>query len=287
LVGFHPSVLHVWNTAGVACTLAKWTNKLYGAHTEVYAMEKHNRFGHLTYGEPCPNEHFQYRVIQNIPNFDIVHLHEFDAFANKIKKFYPEKPLVLHYHGSDIRGLWRRKRRHWEHANAILVSTRDLLKGAPERATYLHNPVDLEIFYPDPNTHEVDPKSALTFRHGAVDVAEKLAEKYDLELSVFSRNIKFISMPDILRRFSWYIDVKRNNGVLFCRRGDGGSMTGLEALACGLKVINSDGEIREGLPTQHRAENVVKTLYQIYSGLFTNPHGVKDRPSGTTSILSL
>ena len=287
MVGFHPSVLHVWNTAGVACTLAKWANKLYGAHTEVYAMEKHNRFGHLTYGEPCPNEHFQYRVIQNIPNFDIVHLHEFDAFANKIKKFYPEKPLVLHYHGSDIRGLWRRKRRHWEHADAILVSTISLLDGAPEEAMYLPNPIPTDLFYPNPHPNEVDPNSALTFRHGAVDVAKKLAEERGLQLSVFPRNRLFPEMPDLLRQFNWYIDTKRKDGVLLCRSGGSGSLTGLEALACGLNVINSDGDVRWGLPEEHRAENVVKALHQIYSGLSTNLHGVEDRPSGTTSILSL
>jgi len=265
----HPSVLHIWNTAGVACTLAKWTNKVYGAHTDVYAMERHNRFGHFTYGELCleNDARFRYYAIQKMLNFDIVHLHEFDAFASKIRKCYPEKPLVLHYHGSDIRGRWRRKKRYWENADVVLVSTPNLLEGAPEEAIYLPNPVDTSLFYPNSHPNDVDPNSALTFRHGAVELAQELAEKHGLELSVFSRDITFISMPDVFRRFNWYIDVKRVNGVLLCRSGDSGSMTGLEALACGLNVINSDGDIRWGLPEEHRAENVVKTLRTIYVSL--------------------
>jgi len=265
----HPSVLHVWNTAGVACTLAKWANKLYGAHTDVYAMKKHDRFGHLTYGKPrVENDaRFRYFVIQVIPNFDIVHLHEFDAFANKIRKIYPRKPLVLHYHGSDIRGRWRRKKRYWENADVILVSTKDLLRGAPDEAIHFPNPVDTDLFYPNPNPDKVAPNSALTFRHGADDLAKELAEKYGLELCIHHRNKTFLEMPHLLRQFSWYIDVKRSRGVLLCRGDSDGSLTGLEASACGLKVINSDGEIRTELPLQHRAENVVKTLHHIYNGL--------------------
>ena len=265
----HPSVLHVWNTAGVASTLAKWANKLYGAHTNVYALEGHNRFGHLTYGELCleNDARFRYFTIQKISDFDIVHLHEFDAFANKIKKCHPEKPLVLHYHGTDTRGRWRRKKRHWENADVVLVSTINLLNGAPEEAVYLPNPIDTDLFYPNSHPNDVDPVSAITFRHGAVDVAEELAEKHGLELTVHHRNKQFLEMPDLFRQFNWYIDTKRKDGVLLCRSGGSGSLTGLEALACGLNVINSDGDIRWGLPEEHRAENVVKTLRTIYVSL--------------------
>lgn len=264
----HPSILHVWNTAGVACTLAKWTNKAYGAHTDVYAMEKHNHFGHITYGEPRPETggRFYRFALRNMADFDIIHVHGLSDFVYTIKKYHPEKPVVLHYHGTDIRYRWNMRRIHWSHADVILVSTLDLLRGAPERAIYLPNPVDPELFYPDPNPHEVDPNSALTFRQGAVELAKKLAEKHDLELCIHTRNKKFPEMPQLLKQFSWYVDVRTDkSGVLFGR--DGGSLTGLEASACGLKVINIDEEIRSELPPQHRAENVVKMLHPIYMAL--------------------
>lgn len=160
------------------------------------------------------------------------------------------------------------RRIHWSQADAILVSTPDLLRGAPERATYLPNPVDPELFYPNPNTHEIDPDSALTLRLGAVELAKRLAEKHGLKLCVHSRNKKFLEMPQFLKQFSWYIDVRRDNdGKLLSRAGSSGSLTGLEASACGLKVINTDGEIRLKLPPQNRAENVVKTLHPIYVAL--------------------
>ena len=147
-----------------------------------------------------------------------------------------------------------------------MVSTLDLLEGAPEGTVYLPNPVDIDIF--NPPLHKADHDSALTFSHGAVDVAEKLAEEHGLTLTVHPRNMKFLEMPGLFGQFSWYIDTKRNNkGTLLCRSGGSGSLTGLEALACGLKVINSDGEIRVGLPDQHRPQNAVMMLEPIYKSL--------------------
>lgn len=264
----HPSILHVLDTAAVSCTLAKWTNKVYGVKTNVYAMKKHDPFGHVTCGKIYEGigTRLLYHVIQDAKNFDIVHLHQLDQPIHKIRKHYPEKPIVMHYHGTDIRGRWNIKKRYWAQATAILVSTRNLLEGAPEETTYLPNPIDTDLFHP--TSHEAPVKSALTFKHGAIDIAEELAKRYDLELCIHNRNKTYLEMPQFLRQFSWYLDVKRSNaGVLLCRSEGSGSKTGLEALACGLKVVNSDGEIREGLPSQHRAENVVKALHPIYKKL--------------------
>lgn len=153
----HPSILHIWNTAGVASILAKWTNKLYGAHTHVYSMEKHNKFGHLTYGELCSENdaRFRYHAIQKALNFDVVHIHAYDGLALKMSKVLPQKPIVLHYHGSDIRGRWRRKKRFWESANMILVSTPDLLDGAPEGTIHIPTSIDTDLFYPNSHPNDV------------------------------------------------------------------------------------------------------------------------------------
>jgi len=259
----HPSILHIWNTAGVACTLAKWTNKIYGVNADVCGSRRHDLFRHLTYGENAPS--FSY-ILSYAKNFDIIHLHERDRVIRTIRKHYPTKPLVMHYHGTDIRGRWQGRRRCWEKTNAVLVSTLNLLEGAPKGVIYLPNPIDTEVFYP--SSRGADPNSALSFAHGAEDVAERLAKEHGLDLTIHPRNVPFPEMPKLLRQFSWYIDTKRSNtGRLLARRGDTGSLTGLEALACGLKVMNSDGEIREGLPPQHRAENAVRTLHPIYMGL--------------------
>ena len=228
---------------------------------------KFDRFGHTVYGQLLlsPSDGFRKLVFQEAEKFDIIHLHELDVFLRSFERRRISKPVIMHYHGSDIRGGWRGKRKNWKLAARVIVSTKALLNGAPEGVTYLPNPVDTDLFYPNPNPREVSPNSALTFKHGAVDLAEELAEKYGLELSVHRRNKTFLEMPSLFRQFSWYIDVKRNGaGVLLCRKGGSGSLTGLEASACGLKVINSDGEIRDGLPSEHRAENAVKALYPIY-----------------------
>ena len=238
--------------------------------TEVYTRKGFDRFGHTIYGELLDLNpgRFMKWIVRESERFDIIHLHELDKLFRAFEKRHMDKPVVMHYHGSDIRNRWSARRTYWKHAAQIVVSTPNLLEGAPDTATYLPNPVDTDRFYPNPNRHEAPPDSALTFSHGAVDTAKRLAEEKGLTLSILPRNKQFLEMPDLFRKFSWYIDTKRSNtGRLLCRKGDSGSLTGLEASACGLKVINSDGEIRDGLLPQHRAENVVKQLHQIYMSL--------------------
>jgi hypothetical protein len=72
----------------------------------------------------------------------------------------------------------------------------------------------------------------------------------------------YLKMPELLRRYEYYIDVKRDsNGELL--KGTL-SKTALEALACGVKVITCEGKIVEALPLDHRPENVAKKTFNLY-----------------------
>lgn len=138
-----PKVLHIRNTANVACQIR--SNSENFRHT---VFEIHN---------PVANWHSDYRYciddsyskldkalwLMNLlavaRKHDIIHIHGgIGNFGRYIKKFLRKK-IICHYHGSDLRlGIVdiAKERRL---ADAMIVSTPDLLNYCPE-ATYIPNP---------------------------------------------------------------------------------------------------------------------------------------------------
>jgi len=174
-----------------------------------------------------------------------------------LKTIYPWKKIVLHYHGTDIRGRWKEKRKYWSRADLIIVSTQDLLEGAPENAHYLPNPVDTELFKPIPELRR--PGTALYMtssepKHQASqEWARRVAEKLILKLHIIDREkimIPHRKLPLLLNRYEYFIDHRWVPAL---------SKTALEALACGLKVVRWDEKIIQSLP-----EHVVKELTKLY-----------------------
>jgi len=104
----------------------------------------------------------------------------------------------------------------------------------------------------------------------ASDEAWDYAKEYDLELICMNRDNQFLKHEvflESLSSYEYYIDVKRDfpghkaEGKIL----EAMSLTGLEALALGCKVIDWKGEVHEGLPPEHRSENVAKLLHEFYS----------------------
>lgn len=251
-------ILHIWNTAGVASTLAKFMDRIFGTQSAVMYRKAFDRFGYTIYGEllDCGAKEFVIRALLRTLKYDIIHVHSLDKLIPLIRLLNPRKPIVLHYHGSDIRGRWKEKRRYWSQPNTVvLVSTPDLLEGAPNEVIYLPNPVDTDLFHPDHSIYR-KPRSALAFRC-YIDEAKvrAYAEAYGLELTILERKYPYLEMPKILSSYEYFIDKTELPSM---------SKTGLEALACGTKVIRWDGEIVARLPDEHKPENVVGKLYSIY-----------------------
>lgn len=251
-------ILHIWNTAGVASILAKFMDRIYGTESSVIYRRVFDKFGHTVYGEllDCGSKEFVIRALLKSLKYDIIHIHSLDKIVPLVRILNPHKPVVLHYHGSDIRGKWMIRRRFWNVPNVtILVSTPDLLDGAPKNVIYLPNPVDTDFFHPDPSIAR-KPRSALAFRcYIDENKVKQYAEKHGLELTILERSFPYLDMPKILNSFEFFIDKTELNSL---------SKTGLEALACGTKVIRWDGEVVTQLPEEHKPENVVKKLYEIY-----------------------
>lgn len=259
-------ILHVCNTAGVGSIIAKFMDKLFSTESLVVQRRASDPFGLTTYGElwDCGAKMFTLKCLLRARRFDIVHVHYFDKIIPFLKFLYPKKPVVVHYHGDDIRDKWSSKRKYWSKTNLILYSTLDLLDDkTPERAVHLPNPVDTEVFHFCSVKRK--PKTAFHFSYYADDLAEKYAEKFGLELTIYNwRNegkIPYLKLPEVLCQYEYYIDVKRDSEG---RAIPALSKVGLEALACGLKVVTWNGDLIEKLPKENDPVVVARKLWALY-----------------------
>ncbi len=156
--------------------------------------------------------------------------------------------------------MWGEKRAYHRDADAILVSTRDLLEGAPEGTIYLPIPIETWLFY-DRRQHV--PATAFSFSYGADDLARQYAKELGLSLTLhdrFASPIPHSRLPQIFSEYEYYIDVKSIGGRLI----NDTSKAALEALASGCKVVRYDGTVLESLPREHMPESVAGLLLGIY-----------------------
>lgn len=265
-------ILHIWNTAGCGSLLARKMDKKFGTKSLILTREIDNKFCHAIYNTKVYKDgplfirsiSFVLICLFKARKFDIIHIHSDGRMLFILKKFYPHKPMIMCYHGTDIRKKWEEKKWQWKWANQIFVSTEDLLEGAPKGVKHLPRMVPTDKFFP---RSSAETSKAIHISYGATDLAIEYAEKKELKLTIHDRNKKplsYIEMPKILNKFSWYIDVKRDaNGHILHAI----SRTGLEALACGLKVIRWDGKVIQGLPEVNKPENIVDIVYDYYSKL--------------------
>lgn len=158
-------ILHIGNIAGIPQILAA-KQKGEGWLSETLSFSKHP-FGYSSDHFFLPKWHFNRRYLPSfkilikimalIMKYDILHFHYSSLIANGIDCLLWKimgKRIVMHYHGSDIRGkgekLFRRR-----FSDVSIVSTPDLLEYS-ERAVWMPNPINLEEYKPveQPNTGE-------------------------------------------------------------------------------------------------------------------------------------
>lgn len=233
-----------------------------------------DKFGFTTLGEvwDCGAWHFCLKALLKAQKYDILHIHGLDNLIPFVRTIYGMKPIVLHYHGTDIRGKWGDKEHLWCKADKIFYSVEDVWDyDYPNVGEYLPNPVDTELFFQEDSIERI-ANSALSFKYGADEIAKHLAKTNDLSLVLHDREnspIPYVELRRFLCQFEYYVDAKHV--------GYSPSKTALEALACGCKVISKSGDIVTRLPEDHKPLNVINTIWQTYKelGITTDEHTTK------------
>ena len=173
-------ILHIWDQAGVACILAKY-QRMQGHQSKVIRISGQDKFGiyyfYKEYVFDVKLDGFTEKCIQEAKSADVVHIHSrIDILLKLRENFGRSKKIILHYHGTDIRGLKKqklphrsqlsdlairsimmyrrirdkvlfRKRMHIKAqrmADTVIVSTPDLLHLVA-KGIHLPNPVDTAV----------------------------------------------------------------------------------------------------------------------------------------------
>jgi len=296
-------ILHVWDQAGVAFVLAKYQN-LQGQYSKAIMVREYDKYGiGRFYNEHVINvtlEEFVQRSLEAARSADIVHVHSRSDMVIRLRnEFGNSKRIILQYHGTDIRGIKKQKLPHRSKlsdlavrgiftyrrlrdtmlfkkkihsqaqllADGVIVSTPDLLPLV-SNAVYLPNPIDTDHFTADKIFSKVERERSLTMDTEAIDIGLALnyckQHNVNQEIDVYNRikdPIMYKDMPAFLKKYGLYVDVRYVDGKIL----ENLSKTALEALACGLDVLDYKLNRRHGLPDEYAPKNVTSRLESMYS----------------------
>ena len=262
-------ILFIWDIAGIASMLARELTARSlkascmmrrefdkGRISEFYGAVLHDGSGFIDASRKASEKarilHFSYLDSFSVKGHSTPLLPLFKA---------PSRKIIMHYHGSDIRGKGTQKRLYYAPADLVLVSSRDLLREVAD-ATWLPRPVDTDHFKPLQVARKKRSAVYVNVISTWLRTAEKFCCERGLSLTVVDREsdqwIPYSEYPLFLNRFEYFLDFKGQEEL---------SKNALEALSCGLKVvhINRQGEISFhcNLPQTNRLENVVKKYINI------------------------
>lgn len=291
-------ILHILDAAGVACIYSKYQRMLGYDASVIWNKDVADKYGiydfYKDYLINVTYEDFTQTCLREAVNVDVIHVHGYIDILFKLrKKFQRQKKIILHYHGTDIRGLkkqelphrsllsdtaimlkmlYRKKIGHaraQKLADAVCVSTPDLLPLV-SNGIHVPIPIDTEHFSPNSNPN-VKLKEAFTINSEVTNIQRALDlckknNKINLNIEVIDRTknpILYSSIPDFIREYRTYVDIRYVNDIVL----ENLSSTALQSLACGLSVVDYKLEFRRGLPKEHDAANVVSQLSKIYSEL--------------------
>ena len=296
-------VLHIWDQAGVAFILAKF-QQMNGNESKVIRVKNADKYGidefYKEYGLFVTTEELVYKSIEEARRADVIHIHSLPEMVINIRNTYGEsKVIILHYHGTDIRGFSgdnsrifslrnilkpknivgkiRKRRLHIKAqrlADRVIVSTPDLIRLV-KGSIFLPNPIDTDHF----NKKMIKERSGDEYEGVLVNSEVTNVElamnycrhkKINLNINIYDRTknpIYYKDVPNFLKKYDVYIDLRFVDRKLLKNL----SKTALEALACGLRVLNYNLEFVDNLPSEHCPTNVVTILSSIYSNKRNRP----------------
>jgi hypothetical protein len=293
-------VLHIWDQAGVAFILAKF-QQINGNESKVIRVKNADKYGidefYKEYGLFVAPEELVNRSIEEARRANVIHIHSLPEMVINIRNTYKEsKVIILHYHGTDIRGsednsrifnlrnilgprnLARKIRNRRLHikaqrlADRVIVSTPDLIQLV-KGSIFLPNPIDTNHFNKklikerssdanDDVCKGILVNSEVTNVNLAINYCKQKNINLNIDIHDRTKNpICYKDIPNFLKKYNVYIDLRFVNEKLLKNL----SKTALEALACGLRVINYNLEYVDNLPSEHYPMNVITMLSSIYS----------------------
>lgn len=263
------TVLHIWNTAGVASLMARSLRGI-GIKADVLIRSLHDpfQFG-LFYGfDPLDLDAKQFTgvCISTAKQYDVIHIHSAHRIIPLLREEYPLKRIIYQAHGSEItNGDPDEYTSNISKADAVISSTKDLneilLNAGIENALIL-NAVDTCLFKDTSSERNGDLLMQLPYLN--MDETIRISKQYSENFTIFNRSnhIPFWKMPELLNKYNRFIDVKV--GTWMNEPTQARSKTAIEALACGCTVINYDGTISKGLPEENTPEYQLNKIKQIY-----------------------
>lgn len=296
-------MLHIWDQAGVAFILAKF-QQMNGNESKVIRVKNADKYGidefYKEYGLFVTTEELVYKSIEEARRADVIHIHSLPEMVINIRNTYGvSKVIILHYHGTDIRGFSgdnsrvfslrnilrpknivgkiRKRRLHIKAqrlADRVIVSTPDLIRLV-KGSIFLPNPIDTDHF----NKKMIKERSVDVYEGVLVNSEVTNVElamnycrhkKINLNVNIYDRTknpIYYKDVPNFLKKYDVYIDLRFVDRKLLKNL----SKTALEALACGLRVLNYNLEFVDNLPSEHCPTNVVTILSSIYSNKRNRP----------------
>ncbi len=248
-------ILQVWEWAGIASIMSHYLKK---AGHECLVLKSQDYFGYLPfYGQKLITRTDYFRLVLELPKeYDVIHVHADIKTALNIRKAYPDKKIIFEYHGTEARrgndlnlALIKRDMDH------VFYSTKDLEKYIPY-GEHLPNITDVEHF----SKRELG-EGALAIISGGmnIELARSIVKKLNLDVRIIVRDLKactqYNDMPELLSKYDTYVDLKVVDAL---------SATALQALAMGLKVIQTNGRVVTQMQEQHKPEKVIKRLLEVY-----------------------
>jgi hypothetical protein len=264
-------ILHIWDQAGVACILAKH-QRMLGHDVMILKRAGYDPFGIFEFYRESlldiDGKSFIKNAIKRAAEFDVVHVHSLYKIIPDLRRKYRDKILILHFHGSEARKAPKDpiQEQAIELSDAVIGSTEDLAQYVGSEMTYIPNPVDTDHFKRP--TISLEPKGkAFTFKTTGADMEWIIQylrnNSIDSNIEIIDRQanpIPYLEMPQVLGRYSTYVDLKHVGGTLLRAP----SKTAIECLACGLQVLNHRLEIMEHFPEEHRPEKLAAQILDIY-----------------------
>jgi glycosyltransferase involved in cell wall biosynthesis len=290
------NILHIWDQSAVACVLAKNQKKL-GHEVKILRRTGYDRYGiYEFYGEIVtliPEENFLELSLQEANKADLVHIHSrTDALFYIRRKSNKRNKIIMHFHGSDLRGINQKYKRQdlllnpgllvrnarstrvrgknnllaERSANKVLYSTADLRKFLKRSDSVLINiPIDTDHFTPNTNNQASEDffifnTEAISNMKWIIDYCKRSGIDNLKVIDRMKHPVKYSDMPKFLKQFGTYVDIRYVNDNVLSNL----STTALQSLACGLKVVNYNLEQVSELPSYHVGSNAAKLVQKAY-----------------------